>query len=322
MPRLHARKGFTLIELLVVIAIIAVLIALLLPAVQQAREAARRTQCKNNLKQLGLALHNYHDTHLVFPFGFDEREALWSAQILPQIEQGNLFDTLIWQESGPGNWDSGSANETACATLVPAYRCPSMAQPEHKDNNNIEGRVVTSYRVNAGSDIYCDDVTTMPSGAPAGARAFEQVPQNGVFFGCSSVRLGDLSDGTSNTVMLGESYTTFDGRDGQDFDYWHVGSPQTGGWDLWEGEAAAVGGSGAGGTEFSEGLGSTGPKLNAWKDLTIHGSIAEAGFGSYHIGGAHIGLGDGSVRFVSDSVNLVVWHGLGTRNGGEVVSEF
>ncbi len=95
-------RGFTLIELLVVIAIIAILIALLLPAVQQAREAARRTQCKNNLKQLGIALHNYHDTFGAFPFGYDERETLWTAMILPQIEQGNLYATLIWQESGRG----------------------------------------------------------------------------------------------------------------------------------------------------------------------------------------------------------------------------
>ena len=118
------KRGFTLIELLVVIAIIAILIALLLPAVQQAREAARRTQCKNNLKQLGIALHNYHDTFGVFPYGFDAREALWTVMILPQIEQGNLYATIIWQEGGAGNWDAdGSPNEIACGTVLEAFRC-------------------------------------------------------------------------------------------------------------------------------------------------------------------------------------------------------
>ena len=116
------KRGFTLIELLVVIAIIAILIALLLPAVQQAREAARRTQCKNNLKQLGIAMHNYHDTVNVFPWGFDERETLWTAMILPQIEQANLYNTLIWQESGPGNWDAvGSPNTKACSTIIQGF---------------------------------------------------------------------------------------------------------------------------------------------------------------------------------------------------------
>ena len=114
-------RGFTLIELLVVIAIIAILIALLLPAVQQAREAARRTQCQNNMKQLGIALHNYHDTIGVFPFGFDERETLWSAMILPQIEQANLYNTLIWQESGPGNWDANTISERSRSASPPTW---------------------------------------------------------------------------------------------------------------------------------------------------------------------------------------------------------
>ena len=109
------RRGLTLLELLVVIAIVGLLVALLLPAVQQAREAGRRTACQNNLKQIGLALHNYHDAHGSFPFGFNDREWLWSAMILPQIEQSALFTTLVVQESGPGNWDSGGANERLAA---------------------------------------------------------------------------------------------------------------------------------------------------------------------------------------------------------------
>ena len=158
------KRGFTLIELLVVIAIIAILVALLLPAVQQAREAARRTQCKNNLKQIGLALHNYHDTVNVFPWGFDERETLWTAMILPQIEQQNLYATLIWQENGPGNWNEpGSPNTAACATIIPAFRCPSMPL-DPRDNEGITGRVPVSYRGVAGALIASDDLSTRPAG--------------------------------------------------------------------------------------------------------------------------------------------------------------
>ena len=317
------RRGFTLIELLVVIAIIAVLIALLLPAVQQAREAARRTQCKNNLKQLGLAMHNYHDTYQMFPFGFDEREAFWSSQILAQLEQNNLFNTLIWQESGPGNWDAnGSPNEVACGTFISVFRCPSLAIEEHVDNQGIPGRVPVSYRANAGSNVFCDDVHLIPSSAPPNAMAFEQVPLDGVFYGCSSISIGDITDGTSSTVLFGESYTSFDGRDGQDFDYWAIGGPQTGSWTEAGGRAAKVPSPTVAGTEYTEGLGSTGPKLNAWRDLTISGRIAEAGFGSYHIGGAQVALADGSVRFVSENINITTWNALGSRGKGEVVSEY
>ena len=156
------RRGFTLIELLVVIAIIAVLIALLLPAVQQAREAARRTQCKNNLKQLGLAMHNYHDTHGVFPFGWDERETGWQAMILPQLELSALYGTLIWAESGLGDWNAvGSPNLTACEKMIPAFRCPSMAVPGHIDNESIPGRSPVSYR-GVASSIAASDAAAPP----------------------------------------------------------------------------------------------------------------------------------------------------------------
>jgi len=159
------KRGFTLIELLVVIAIIAILIALLLPAVQQAREAARRTQCKNNLKQLGLAMHNYHDTTNVFPFGFDARETLWSAMILPQIEQTNLYNTLVWQEGTIGNWNyAGGPNTKACATVVEAFRCPSMPL-NPRDNESIPGRVPVSYRASAGSMISSDAHPHAPLGS-------------------------------------------------------------------------------------------------------------------------------------------------------------
>lgn len=306
--------GFTLIELLVVIAIIAVLIALLLPAVQQAREAARRSSCKNNLKQIGTALHNYEETYKVFPYGFDAREALWSAMILPQIEQGPLYDTLIWQENGPGNWnDDGSPNEKACGTVIPVFICPSMAMAPQRDNEGIPGRAASSYRVCAGSDSWSDDDSTIVSPpAPAGARSLEQTGLNGMFYGVSRTKVADVLDGMTNTIMVGESYTDEYSKDGQQMDYWNIGSPQTGNWNP----------GGNGGTEYSEGLGSTGPKMNSRLDPTMPGEVMEISFGSYHPGGAHFCLGDASVRFLSETIDIRIYQSLGSRNGKETLGDF
>ena len=311
------RHGFNLIELLVVIAIIAVLIALLLPAVQQAREAARRVTCRSNLKNLGLALHNYHDAHSTFPFGFNEHETLWSAMILPQIELGSMYDTLIFQESGPGQWDSDSPNERAACTLIPIYRCPSMPIPEHLDDNPsgslMQGRVPISYRACSGSNGWSDAAATIPPAAPSGAVSLDSLRLDGVFFGASRVRIADLHDGASATVLLGESYTDpFFEKDGQAMDFWQLGAPQTGTWSP----------GGDGGTEFSEGIGSTGPRINARLDQSVPGAVMEVSFGSYHTGGAMFCLADGSVQFISQNIDLALYRGLGSRAGGELVPSF
>ncbi|MCA9058064.1 MAG: DUF1559 domain-containing protein, partial [Planctomycetaceae bacterium] len=288
---------------------------LLLPAVQQAREAARRTQCRNNLKQLALAMHNYHETAGCFPFGFDERETLWSAMILPQIEQTNLYQTLIWQEGGPGNWDyDGSPNEKACGTLIDAFRCPSLALAEHIDNNGIPGRVPISYRGVSSSNAASDDLSTIPASYNPKIALELQSGLDGMFYGCSKTRIRDLTDGTSNTLMLGESYTDTYVKDGQQMDYWAFGSPQTGGWDCIPGDK--------GGTEYSEGLGSAVAPINSRLNPALPGVIQEMTFGSYHVGGAHFAMGDGSVRFISQNIDMGTYQGLASIRGGEVTGEF
>ncbi len=158
----QARFGFTLIELLVVIAIIAMLIALLLPAIQQAREAARRSQCQNNMKQLGLAVHNYMAAHSAAPFGWDRHGTAWSAMLLPYLDQQPLYDTLNFTESGPGNWDSGSANTKATETIISVFRCPSLPIKDQFDYNGITNRVAASYRGNSGTESTSDDTSTIP----------------------------------------------------------------------------------------------------------------------------------------------------------------
>jgi hypothetical protein len=265
------------------------------------------------LKQLGLAMHNYHDTVNVFPWGWDARETLWSAMILPQIEQANLYNTLVWQESGAGNWDAvSSPNTKACGTIIEAFRCPSMPLPP-RDNEDIPGRVPVSYRACGGSMISSDDASTRPAGFNTPAfLSLEQNNLDGMFFGCSNIRMRDITDGTSNTILIGESRTSSYVKDGQQMDYWQFGSPQTGNWNI----------NGAGGTEYSEGVGSCVVKPNANLDLTIHGTLMEMAFGSYHVGGAQYTLADGSVRFISENVDLNLYRALGTRAGGEVTGEF
>ncbi len=311
-PRRSLRGAFTLVELLVVIAIIGVLVGLLLPAVQAAREAARRMSCSNNLKQIGLGLHTYHDTFRVFPYGWDDRGMTWSGHILPQIEQANLYQTLIFQESGPGNWDSdGSPNEIATSTVISTYRCPSMALKEHLDYNGIPERVPGSYRGSAGTESSSDDTST----AVAGTKGLENLDQDGIFYACSKTKFRDIIDGTSNTIMIGESYTDPEFvKDGQGMDYWYIGSPQA--------DPCRCDG-GTGGSEFSEVVGTTIAQINAIRKApTTSGYLMELSFGSYHVGGAHFSMSDGAVRFITDSLDMETYKAIGSRDGHEIVSEY
>jgi len=302
------RAGFTLVELLVVIAIIGVLVALLLPAVQSARESARRTQCANNLKQMGIANHNYHDTFQCFPFGWSDRGAGWTTMILPHIEQKNLWDTLGFNEAD--NWDSDNTpNERACGTYIPTFRCPSMGLvPKHVENQGIPGRAPTSYRGIASSTADSDDPSTSVSG-----RNLEMLDMEGIFFCCSKVRMAQITDGSSNTFLIGESrWETFT-QDGNQMDFWYIGSPQIDPCNCM---------TGIGATEQSEFVGSTGVPFNARNIPTTSGYVKELSFTSLHPSGAQFCLADGSVRFVSFNINQATYQAAGSRNGGEVLVDF
>ena len=314
MARLPRRRAFTLIELLVVIAIIAVLIALLLPAVQQAREAARRTQCKNNLKQLGLALHNYHGTYLCFPFGQDAAKSYSAiSQLLPYFDQAPLYNLINF--SLPYN---DASNNSARMTELPALRCPSDSV------NPISGQGgATNYMANKGGGVIWLDATGPNTGFPT---------QTGVMYYQSSVRIGDITDGTSNTAAFSERLLA-DGNNSivsplADV-FFSPAAPTTPDEAVTMCNAVDINNLA---NQFSLFMGA--PWMHGqhtYQHINVP-NTRSCGFftilranmppSSRHVGGVHVQLCDGSVRFVSENIDRVVWRGVGTRSGGEVVSDF
>ena len=303
------RRGFTLIELLVVIAIIAVLIALLLPAVQQAREAARRTQCKNNLKQIALAAHNHHDVYLNFPYAILDRQFEQSAtdpktyvtgliELLPFLERDAVAQR--WNPDLPRNStdDSdgdGYTNAMLQKMLIPTYTCPSMSPPSGP-LGGAEERAYCSYLLHSGTQ----DTTWHPYWAMYGMTS--PPAYDGIFMPRwydypnvnKEVRIGDVSDGTSNTFLVGET------------DFKPQGAPSTSYGGVW-----AYGYCG-----YS--YGSTDNPFNVHNNTnTVYGA-----YRSEHTGGANFAFTDGSVRFVSESIDNDLYQGLGTRAGNEVLGEF
>jgi prepilin-type N-terminal cleavage/methylation domain-containing protein len=301
------RGGFTLVELLVVIAIIGILVALLLPAIQQAREASRRTSCNNNLKQLGVALHNYHDVVGLLPFGWSDRGAGWSTMILPFMEQKNLYDTLDFQEGGPGNWDSGSPNQRACETRIKSFTCASAIGRDYINFNGIARRSPAAYRGVSSSVADADDGGDSVVGVSMETRLLD-----GIFFVCSGIKLADVIDGTSQTYMVGESaFNEQISQDGQSMDFWVIGSPQID-------PCTCTGGTG--GTEFSEFCGSTGVPIGARFIPATSGHVKELSFSSYHPGGTQFCRADGSVVFVPYGIHYPVYKAQGSRDGREVTT--
>ena len=324
-----SRRAFTLVELLVVIAIIATLIGLLLPAVQSARESARRVQCQNNLRQQGLALQNFHSGKGRFPPGFGIYREFWTAHILPGLEEQALYDTLEWIDPGTNDWSNfNHPNRRACQTVISAYRCPSADIPLGKDSQGITGRVPASYRGVAGAMISSDDTSTMiagykmptywplegttddRSGDPDDAKRWVR-SSDGILFGGSRIKMRQITDGTSKTLIVGETYTDTDyNKDSQGMDYWAIFGPQLGAAKSWAPGYIR-------GSEYSEGVGSAVVPINSRLNPLMHGTLMEISFGSYHPGGAHFARADGSVGWIAESIDLATYRGLATRAMGE-----
>ncbi|WP_165072437.1 DUF1559 domain-containing protein [Paludisphaera rhizosphaerae] len=316
-------RGFTLIELLVVIAIIAVLIALLLPAVQAARSAARRIQCVNNLKQIGLGMMNHHDVQGNFPWGAKNSPAQsWVFLLLPYLEQVPAYNAANMSQAS-----TSLLNMTVIQMKISIFNCPSdpLAGAMWLSNSaTIPNRAKGNYMVNFGNSDYVQNMTPTDSFAPAViGNGFDSVTSirgpfrvNNTTNAIVPYSIRDIIDGTSNTTMASEIKIVPD-----------TGSKSDARGDVWSGTTkcgymftAATAPNSAIVDQLDGSGGCPGPALTP---PCFQASGAQREFNaarSYHGGGVNVLFCDGSVKFIKDSVNLTTWRALSTKDGGEVVS--
>ncbi|MBI3412431.1 MAG: DUF1559 domain-containing protein [Planctomycetes bacterium] len=302
------RTGFTLIELLVVIAIIGILIGLLVPAVQKVRSAAARTQCMNNLKQIGLAIHNYHDVHLRFPMGAEyvvpKQSFSALSRLLPFLEQDNIYNKIDFYVGS-----HNPLNDTARMIEISTFRCPSDI---HNALAGLGG--ATNYMANSGTnELFIG-------------------PNNGVFFVGGRVRFADIIDGTSNTAFFSERLLA-DGNNAvvspiADVFFSPLNPTNA---DDAVAKCAAVDITNLA-NQFPLFMGA--PWIDGqhrYQHISPPNGRSCGFFlvgkatmppSSYHEGGVNLLLGDGSVRFVTDGIDITTWRALGTRAGGEVVGDY
>lgn len=329
--RLSSRRprGFTLIELLVVIAIIAVLVAILLPAVQQAREAARRSQCQNNLKQIGIALHSYHEAFSLFPYATSNNAMQFTAAgslvnnhsgwplLLPYLDQGPLYNrydfTAAERNSLFSGWSSNSSgtvagtpaaianNQNLSKTILPFLSCPSDAgMMTYPSLTNYYGcNVVGSQLINYGFSVI--------NGAPTGLWLNETITTRALFGQNSNSNIRDMKDGASNSAMVVETTR-----------------------EVWDGNGNVWGCSqyAGNGVNLNSSRGINDLVCCGWDTppnsrARIHGKLGSYNLpGSSHVGGCQVVLGDGAVRFLSDNMDAVTRRNLAYISDGQLLGDY